>query len=66
MADEPEYKVVQVPMLDTGIGQEAGFANDAELIAHAEAERAKLDPAVRELLDKADAEMTRRFLFGGD
>lgn len=57
-------KVVTVPMLDTGIGIEAGFKDDADLIRHARAERAAMDPLTREIVDKIDAEVDRRWLWG--
>lgn len=67
MAD-PEIRVVTVPMHDTGIGREAGFENDAALIAHAQAERAKADalltPEAAADFRAADAEIERLFLFG--
>lgn len=59
---EPEIRVVRIPMLDTGLGREAGFANDAELVEHAKREREALSPAVRELVDELDAELERRVL----
>jgi hypothetical protein len=31
MGDMPEMRVVSVPMLDTGLGREAGYASDAEM-----------------------------------
>jgi hypothetical protein len=62
----PGFKVVSVPILDTGIGKEAGFENDADLIrAHAE-EIAKLPPEVQELIAKVEAKLDREFLHGED
>jgi hypothetical protein len=60
--DEPHIKIVKMPMHDTGLGREAGFENDQQLIEHAERERAKLDPEVRALVDQVDAEFQRRVL----
>jgi hypothetical protein len=34
-----ELKVVKIPVFDTGIGREAGYESDAELIAAGEAQR---------------------------
>ena len=60
----PKLKVTKVPAQDTGIGREAGYKDDADLIAAYEAERAALPPAVRETVDKLDAEMMARFVNG--
>jgi len=62
MSDEPKLTVHKVPVLDTGIGREAGYRDDAELIAAAEAERAKLPPAVRVAVEEIEREMQRRFI----
>jgi hypothetical protein len=61
---EKQITVRSVPMFDTGIGREAGYANDAELIAAAAAEREALPPALRDLMDRLDAELTRRVVEG--
>ena len=59
-----EFEVHKVPMHDTGLGREAGFKDDKELVEAAKAEREKLDPKVREILERAEAEAERKFLFG--
>lgn len=61
-----EIKIVKVPLLDTGIGREAGFKDDAELIAADRAQRRALTPEARRLLEKIDAKTTQAFLFGED
>jgi hypothetical protein len=38
-----EVSVHTFPVHDTGLGREAGYANDAELIAAAEKQRAELE-----------------------
>lgn len=62
--------VRSVPVLDTGIGREMGYANDAEFIDVAEAERAEimamLSPEARERLERAERESTQRLLFGDE
>lgn len=66
--DKPKLTVRRVPVFDTGLGREAGFANDAELMAAAQAQRTELEslltPEALAELDAAEAEATRRFLFG--
>lgn len=61
-------RIVKVPFYDTGLGREAGYRDDAELIEAWKAERAELEtllaPEALAKLDAADAAMTRRFLFG--
>jgi hypothetical protein len=64
MTDDPKFVVHTFPMLDTGIGREMGYEDDKAFIAAAEAERAKLDPAVRAALDQADRDLERAFLYG--
>lgn len=59
-----EVKVISVPLADTGLGIEAGYANDAELMEAAIAERAAQPPEIRALMDQVDAEFERRVLFG--
>jgi hypothetical protein len=65
---QPEMRVVKVPMLDTGLGREAGFASDADLIAAAEEQRAEmralLSPETADRLDAAEREATCRFIEG--
>lgn len=63
---EPHVRIVTVPMLDTGLGREAGYANDRELLEAGEAQRAALPAEVRELVDEVDARFERRVLFGED
>lgn len=65
MSDELHIEVIAVPMGDTGLGREAGFKDDAELIAKAKAERDAMPPHIRELAEEIDAEFERRVLFGG-
>lgn len=60
--DDIQFTVRTVPVLDTGLGIEAGYASDAEFIRAAEAERAALDPEVRAGLDDLNAELQRRIL----
>jgi hypothetical protein len=62
MSDEIEFTVHSFPVLDSGIGIEAGYASDAEMLEAAEAERALMSPAMRELADKMDAEAERWIL----
>lgn len=71
---EPKIETVSVPMFDTGIGREAGFKDDAELLEAAKREREEfLDTftpegreKMRKLLEDAEADAERRFLFGED
>lgn len=53
-------------MLDTGLGREAGYRDDAELIEAASAQRAELEemlmPEALAKLDAAEADLERRFL----
>lgn len=62
--DEPKITVHTVKMHDTGLGREAGFKDDAELIEAAEAERETWEPWMRELAERVDAEFERKVLFG--
>ncbi|WP_320672370.1 hypothetical protein [Patulibacter defluvii] len=66
MASTPNVslRIITVPMLDTGIGHEAGYANDAELIAAAEAERQQWTLTERALADAVAAEIDRLWLTG--
>jgi hypothetical protein len=59
-----EMKIVKVPMLDTGIGREAGYANDRELIDAYEAQRAALSNAERQMLDEWARRETLAFVNG--
>lgn len=53
---EPELTVHAVPVLDTGLGREAGYANDAELIEAAQAQRAEIEAMLMpEALARLDA-----------
>jgi hypothetical protein len=56
--------IVEGEVLDTGIGREAGFKDDAELVEHARREREALDPDVRELVDEIDRRFAAKFLNG--
>jgi uroporphyrinogen-III synthase len=62
------YRVHTVPMYDTSLGREAGYADDAELIEAAQQQRAEIEallsPEGLAKLDAAEEEITRRFLFG--
>jgi hypothetical protein len=66
---EPEMRIVKVPMLDTGLGREAGFASDAEMIDVATGQRAWLEsvltPEALASLDAAEREAARRLIGGG-
>lgn len=61
---DPELtlEVVTIPMLDTGIGIEAGYADDQELLAAGQAERDALPPPVRDMVDAIDEAVERRIL----
>lgn len=63
---DPTFRTVSVPMDDTGIGQEAGYANDRAFLAAAEAERALLPESVRAAVEEFDRAMSRAFFFGPD
>lgn len=52
--EQPTLTVTSMPALDTGIGIEAGYASDADMIAADEAWRATLSPAMRELVERLD------------
>lgn len=62
----PLITVYTAPMLDTGIGQEAGYANDDEFRAAMQAEREAMDPVERAAVEAIEADMERQFLFGGE
>lgn len=64
MGDDIEITVRTFPMLDTGIGQEAGYESDKAFIEAMDKKRAAMPPAVRAAMDKIDAELERKFLFG--
>lgn len=57
-------KTVRVPMHDTGLGIEAGYKNDAELIAAGKAQREAMDPVSRAVLDRIDERMDRAIIEG--
>jgi hypothetical protein len=65
---EPEYTVRRVPMHDTGLGREAGYANDKAMIEAAKRMRAEIEailtPEALARFDAAEDEITRRILFG--
>jgi hypothetical protein len=42
MDDQPELRVRRVPFHDTGLGREAGYADDQELIAAADKQREEI------------------------
>ena len=66
--DDVEITTRTFPPLDTGIGREAGYASDVDLIEAAEAQRqairAMVAPDVWARVEAAEAEMQRRFFFG--
>jgi hypothetical protein len=66
MGDMPEMRVVSVPVLDTGLGREAGYASDAEMAAADEAARAEIEallsPEALRLLKDAEDAFTRSVL----
>lgn len=49
---------------DTGLGREAGYADDAELVAAAQAQRDALPPEVLRILERLDREFEWRVLNG--
>lgn len=51
---EPRLTIYTVPMLDTGLGREAGFRDDAELIEAARRKREAMPPVVREIVEAID------------
>jgi len=61
---KPIIRTVSVPVLDTGLGRRLGYEDDADLIAHAEAERAKLDPATQEVMREIDRRIDDVILYG--
>jgi hypothetical protein len=68
--DEYRVEVVKIPMADTGIGRDMGYANDQEMVdalnAENEAIMAQLTPEARQRVLDAEADLQRRFLFGDD
>jgi hypothetical protein len=51
-----EFEVHKVPVRDTGLGREAGYRDDAELVAAAKARRKELEGTLTpEALAKLDA-----------
>lgn len=66
MLDPATVQVITAPLLDTGIGREAGFRDDAHLVEAAEAERASWPDLYREINDAMWADVTHRLLFGDD
>ncbi len=67
-SDEPHIQIHKVSVHDTGVGREAGFKNDTELVEHARRERQELEalltPEALAKLDRAEAEAERKFLAG--
>lgn len=61
-------RVVRVPLLDTGLGREAGFRDDAHMIEVAKAEREVMnqDPLSKGILERMDRAEDEAFLFGSD
>lgn len=59
-----EYEIHTFAVSDTGIGQSMGYESDKAFLEAQRAEEAKLDPEVREALQKARDEVLRTFLFG--
>jgi hypothetical protein len=64
MPDQPETRIVKVPMLDTGLGREAGYRDDAELIAAYNEMRESLSPEGRGVLDVVMSIAARRAVEG--
>lgn len=66
MGDEPT--IVWFPARDTGLGREAGFEDDAALIAAAEAQRSEwlalLTPDMRDRLARAEQNLMDMVLYG--
>jgi hypothetical protein len=64
MNEEPEYeiRVTTHKMLDTGIGQEMGYANDDEFREAMRKKREALPPEVREAVEEFDREVMRKLL----
>jgi hypothetical protein len=62
--NDRQTKVTYHPMLDTGIGQEQGYASDEEFRAAMKSERDRMDLETRRLADEFEKEMARAFLFG--
>lgn len=64
MSEKPEFKIIKVQVHDTGIGREAGYANDQELIETYNRELESLPPEVRRLVGEIDRRSTERFIGG--
>lgn len=65
-SDDLELRVVRMPMLDTGIGREAGFRDDEHLREVAIAEREAMSPPARELADRIERDLEEAFINGTD
>ena len=67
---ETELKVVRVPVYDTGIGREQGYANDEEFVKAAVAEREEmlklLTPKGRAMIEEAEQRAQHELIFGKD
>lgn len=63
-----EMRIVKVQMHDTGIGREAGYRDDADLIEHYQYQRNELEklltPETLAKIDAAEAALTRRIVLG--
>jgi hypothetical protein len=59
-----EYKLAYstFPLMDSGIGISQGYESDKAFLAAMEAERAKLDPEVREAIESIEQDTLRGFL----
>lgn len=64
--DDLKLNVVQMPLLDTGIGREAGFRDDAHLIEVAMTERAAMPEYLRDIYDEIDRKFEHATFFGSD
>lgn len=62
--DRNDLKIVKVPMLDTGIGQEAGYKDDAEFMEAMRKKREALSPEVRRCVGEFERALLHRALFG--
>jgi hypothetical protein len=62
---ERDVRVVRVPVQDTGLGREAGYANDEELVEAAKAMRSDMEryltPEALARLDAAERELDKKF-----
>jgi hypothetical protein len=59
-----EIEVVTFTMHDTGLGQEAGYRDDREMIAAAKAEREAMDPVARSIVEEVDRRIDDAFING--